>query len=294
MELEGRFMNLPLRRSIIAAAVTVAAVGAGVNIAYQPAAERARTAGDGTERREADPGLELVLNIAGNRLHVYENGERTRTYKVSVGKPGHETPAGEYRISQAIWNPWWHPPDSEWARGKKPEPPGPNNPMGRVKLHFAPLLYIHGTQERAALGSPASHGCVRMRNEDVIELARLVHHYGSPDVSSEQLDQLEASTKQTRTIRLQQPIRVTARYEVAAVDDGFLVIYPDAYGLLRDQVRDEVAAVLEEHGVDARRVHGPTLERLLEKSGDRRVAIALDDLLSGSAGVGPDRREDGR
>ena len=40
-------------------------------------------------------GLHLILNVAGNRLHVYENGERTRTYKVSVGMRGYETPAGE-------------------------------------------------------------------------------------------------------------------------------------------------------------------------------------------------------
>jgi hypothetical protein len=55
--------------------------------------------------------------------------------------------------------------------------------MGRVKLHFAPLLYIHGTPEAEALGDPASRGCVRMRNSDVIELTRLVHQYASPRVT---------------------------------------------------------------------------------------------------------------
>jgi hypothetical protein len=230
----------------------------------------------------ADTGLHLVLNVAGNWLYVYNNGERIRTYSVSVGLPGYETPSGEYRIREAIWNPWWHPPNSEWARGRVPEAPGaPTNPMGRIKLHFAPLLYIHGTPEFEALGYPASRGCVRMRNADVIELTRLIHQHASPRVSSELLDQLEASPTQTRTIRLAQPVRFTAHYEVATIDNGFLIIYPDIYGLMKKQLRDQVEHALEAHGVDMRRVNREHLDRLLEKGGTRRVVIAMEDLVNG-------------
>lgn len=270
----------------ITAALVVAAGGAGVNHAYN----LSRTEGEIT----ASSRLHLVLNVAGNRLHVYEDGERTRSYTVSVGKRGHETPAGEYRIRQVIWNPWWHPPNSAWARGRKPAPPGPDNPMGRVKLNFAPLLYIHGTEETQSLGSPASHGCVRMRNADLIELTRLVHRAASPAVSASLLDQLVASPRSTRTIRLATAVRFTANYNVAAVEDGFLIIYPDVYGLVKKQISDEVESVLEENGVDPRTVHQPTLDRLVEKSGTRRVAISLDDLRVGSAGISPDADDSGR
>src|SRR5688572_10158666 len=167
--------RLPLALLVVAGA---ASTGVGVNIA-------ARAAAPALEKGE----LHLLLNVAGNRLDVYERGERTQTYKVSVGMRGYETPGGEYRIRDIVWNPWWHPPNSAWARGRKVDPPGNQHPMGRVKLNFAPLLYIHGTPEYQALGGPASRGCVRMRNDDVIELARLVHKYGTPKLARSVLDQ---------------------------------------------------------------------------------------------------------
>ncbi|MEX1184731.1 MAG: L,D-transpeptidase family protein [Gemmatimonadota bacterium] len=268
-------MKISIRRLSLAATIVLVAAGAGVSYA-------------GPEPLPADDSdLQLVLNVAGNRLYVIEDGERTRTYKVSVGMRGYETPAGDYRIREVIWNPWWHPPDSEWARGRVPEPPGPANPMGRVKLNFAPLLYIHGTVDTQALGEPASRGCVRMRNEDLIELTRLVHEYSSPKVSEDVLDELAASPTDTRTVRLQRPVRFTAVYEVAAVDEGFLIIYPDVYGLVKEQVREEVEAVLQEYGINPDTVDRATLDRLVQKSGSRRVAIALDDLRAGASGMTP-------
>ena len=51
--------------------------------------------------------------------------------------------------------------------------------MGRVKIFFAePDYYIHGTEAEESLGTAASHGCLRMSNDDVIELARLVMEHG--------------------------------------------------------------------------------------------------------------------
>jgi hypothetical protein len=229
---------------------------------------------------QQDDGLHLVLNVAGNWLYVYEDGERIRTYPVSVGLPGYETPKGEYNIREVIWNPWWHPPNSNWARGRTAEPPGsPTNPMGRIKLHFAPLLYIHGTPESEALGFPASRGCVRMSNADVIELTRLIHERSSPNVGDELLKRLESSPTLTRTIRLQKPVRFTANYEIATIENDFLIIYPDIYGLVKKELRDQVELRLKEHGVDLRRVNREHLDRLLEKSGTRRVAISLDELV---------------
>ena len=261
-------MKLSARRLLITSVVVLSAAGAGVNYASQPAT--------------SDPsptGLHLILNVAGNRLHVYEEGERTRTYKVSVGMRGYETPAGDYMIRDVIWNPWWHPPNSAWARGRKPEPPGAANPMGRVKLNFAPLLYIHGTVDWQALGEPSSHGCVRMLNRDLIELTRLVHEYATPRISEQTLDQLAETPSMTRRIVLQKPVKFTAEYNVATVDNGFLIIYPDHYGMVKKQVRAQVDRALKENGVDPRRVRSERLDELVEKSSTRRVAISLDSLV---------------
>lgn len=262
-------MSLSIRRLTIAAGIIVAAAGAGANYAYHVADEAAD-----------EEGLRLVVNVPANRLYVYENGVRTRTYAVSVGLRGYETPRGSYRIREVIWNPWWHPPESNWARGRKPEPPGEANPMGRVKLNFGPLLYIHGTADYQALGNPASRGCVRMRNSDVIELTQLVHEYASPNVEGDLLRTLIDSPNMTRRITLKQPVRFEAVYDVATVDDGFLILYPDVYGRVRSQVREEVEKTLREAGIDPGRVNRDHLERLLAKAETRRVAISIEDLVS--------------
>lgn len=232
--------------------------------------------------------LRLELNVPESRLHVYENGRRTREYRVSVGMEGHETPAGQYRISHAVWNPWWHPPDSRWARGRKAEPPGPANPMGRIKLHFSRLLYIHGTAEVQRLGWPSSHGCVRLANEDLLELARLVHEHGSPRVPAQRLDELERNAGMTRRIALTRPVRFDVVYRVAEVRDGFLHIFPDPYDRVGDRLRDRVTDVLERHGIDTRAVDAATLDRLIRKGRSRKVAVSLEDLAApGVADPGP-------
>src|SRR4051812_8206334 len=110
----------------------MAAAGAGINVVNM----HGKTGGK-------ESPLRLVLNVPAHKIFVFENGQLTREFRVGVGMVGNETPAGSYRITQAIWNPWWNPPPSPWAEGRKPEAPGPGNPMGRVKMNFAPLLYIH-------------------------------------------------------------------------------------------------------------------------------------------------------
>ncbi|MBR9989660.1 MAG: L,D-transpeptidase [Gemmatimonadetes bacterium] len=258
-------MKFSIRRLSIAAGLIVAGTGAGANYAY--------------DRYASDEGLHIVVNVPANRLYVYEDGVRTRTYAVSVGLVGYETPAGSYKIREVIWNPWWHPPKSDWAVGRTPEPPGETNPMGRVKLNFGPLLYIHGTSDYQALGNPASRGCVRMRNEDVIELTRLVHEYASPKLDQAVLETLIGSPVMTRTIRLAKTVKFTAEYQVATIDDGFLILYPDVYKR-GTKVIDEVEQTLRASGIDMAEVNREHLDRLVEKSSRTRVAISLDELVA--------------
>ncbi len=61
--------------------------------------------------------------------------------------------------------------------------------MGRVKMFFGDLYYIHGTPEVEQLGEPASHGCVRMANANAVRVARLVQDYAAPgaDVDVDEL-----------------------------------------------------------------------------------------------------------
>ena len=123
--------------------------------------------------------LGVVVDLSKRQLDVRVGGEVVGTYDVAVGQPGHRTPEGVYGLSRVVWNPDWVPPESAWAEDAEKVGPGEaGNPMGDVKIYFSDLLYIHGTDDRESLGEPASHGCIRMANEDALDLARKVMEHG--------------------------------------------------------------------------------------------------------------------
>src|ERR671922_261991 len=83
---------------------------------------------------------------------------------VATGQSQYPTPLGRYSIVTMQRHPWWYPPDSDWAKGEKPIPPGPGNPLGTRWMGLtAPGVGIHGTPDAASIGYSVSHGCIRMR-----------------------------------------------------------------------------------------------------------------------------------
>ena len=86
---------------------------------------------------------------------------------VAVGQSQYPTPVGRFEIIEKQLNPWWYPPNSAWAAGEKPVPPGPGNPLGTRWMGLsAPGVGLHGTPDAASVGYSASHGCIRMRIPD--------------------------------------------------------------------------------------------------------------------------------
>jgi murein L,D-transpeptidase YcbB/YkuD len=124
--------------------------------------------------------LQLEVDLSDRELHAYVEGELVRSYDVSVGTKEKPTPEGEFSIRKVVFNPDWHPPDEKWARGKTYKAPGhPENPMKVVKIFFRePDYYIHGTDDHDSLGDARSHGCIRMKEDDVKELSKMVMEYG--------------------------------------------------------------------------------------------------------------------
>jgi lipoprotein-anchoring transpeptidase ErfK/SrfK len=164
----------------------------------------------GAERIE---NLALQVSVSERMLYVMSGDEVVRRYPVSVGKGSHPTPTGSFRIDRMIWNPGWVPPQSEWARGRTAKGPGePGNPMGRIKIFFrAPDYYIHGTGHASSLGEAASHGCIRMRDVDAIELGRLLMMNGGSDRPEAWFQQTIDRRTVSRTVRLSNPVTVRIR-----------------------------------------------------------------------------------
>jgi lipoprotein-anchoring transpeptidase ErfK/SrfK len=105
----------------------------------------------------------IVIHRGSNHLFVYNGMKAWRTFVVATGQSVYPTPLGRFQIVVKWRDPWWYPPDSPWAKGAKPIPPGPGNPLGTRWMGLsAPGVGIHGTPDAASLGYSASHGCIRM------------------------------------------------------------------------------------------------------------------------------------
>ncbi|MBB4636477.1 L,D-transpeptidase [Longimicrobium terrae] len=200
----------------------------------------------------AQGSMEIVVNVPAGRLDVIQDGARVRSYPVSVGTAGHATPTRQASIRRMVWNPSWTPPDAAWARDEEPASPGWGNPMGRVKIHLFEDYYVHGTPARneRLLGQPASHGCIRMRNADVMELAQLVLRADGAAVSDETVQRLVDNPRQTRELALAGRVRVRVEYRLAEADAESVTLHPDVYARARGQYQDRVRQDLSTAGAD--------------------------------------------
>lgn len=115
----------------------------------------------------------IVVSTSERRLYyVLGNGQALR-YGVGVGRPGFEW-SGRHTVTMKREWPDWRPP-AEMLR-RRPDLPrymrgGPDNPLGARALYIGGTLYrIHGSNEPETIGEAVSSGCIRMTNEDVIDL----------------------------------------------------------------------------------------------------------------------------
>ena len=111
----------------------------------------------------------LVLKLSERRLYGYQGDRQVVSYPVAIGRADWETPTGDFTVQQRQQHPTWqHPFTGELV------PPGPENPLGVRWIGFWTdgnnAIGFHGTPDEHLIGQAVSHGCVRMRNADVVEL----------------------------------------------------------------------------------------------------------------------------
>jgi lipoprotein-anchoring transpeptidase ErfK/SrfK len=109
----------------------------------------------------------IVIRRGSNRLYLYKGMSFERVFGVATGQSIYPTPLGRWSVVVKWRNPWWYPPNSAWAKGEKPVPPGPGNPLGTRWMGLSAAgVGIHGTPDDASIGYSASHGCIRMHISD--------------------------------------------------------------------------------------------------------------------------------
>ncbi|MBL4727699.1 MAG: L,D-transpeptidase [Rhizobiaceae bacterium] len=119
----------------------------------------------------------LIVDTQTRFLFLVMKDGSARRYGIGVGKPGFEW-AGKHKVSRKAEWPTWTPPKEMIAREAKKGhyipnfmKGGPKNPLGARALYLGSTLYrIHGTNQPWSIGKAVSSGCIRMRNEDVMDL----------------------------------------------------------------------------------------------------------------------------
>ncbi|WP_300725570.1 L,D-transpeptidase family protein [Pseudomonas sp.] len=125
----------------------------------------------------------IVINLAEYRLYYYPKDQnKVYTFPLGIGREGWGSPLGNTRITAKTPNPTWTPPASikaEHALNGDPlpnvVPAGPDNPLGPFKFTLGmPGYLIHGSNAKFGIGTGTSHGCFRMLNKNVLEMAKMV------------------------------------------------------------------------------------------------------------------------
>jgi len=111
---------------------------------------------------------QIVVSIADRKLAVMEAGQVLKIYPIAVGARTTPSPEGDFVIVN-------HAKDPAYSHNGKVIEPGKNNPLGSRWMGLSQKGYgIHGTNVQSSVGKAASHGCFRMRKQDVEELYSMV------------------------------------------------------------------------------------------------------------------------
>jgi len=110
----------------------------------------------------------VLVSLVDRKLAVVEDGVVIATFQVAVGTDVTPSPTGEFKVVSRVQNPTYYHPGNVIPAGK-------NNPLGTRWLGLSEKGYgIHGTNAPRSIGRAASHGCIRLRNQDMEQLFTLV------------------------------------------------------------------------------------------------------------------------
>lgn len=227
--------------------------------------------------------ISLKINLPATRLDLYVNGKLEQSYPVAIGMPKYPTPIRDFAISHINWNPWWLPPDSPWAEGAEKTPPGPRNPLGPVKLIMENGIRIHGTNAPSSIGRAASHACLRMRGDDIVELAWRIQQAYSLKRDAELKETYRKNRRSTYWVNLFETVPVSMSYTLVERQGDKLLIHPDRYG--RGGLEKELQAVLADHPQIS--INKALLKKVKEARRKGTAEVSLAELTEWSQGEAP-------
>ena len=165
-------LGVALDQAALTAAIDAAADDPTASRLLKPRVTRTRPAVNADDLRRIN-GTVITIEKSSFTLRLFKHLKLSKTYQVAIGMPGHATPEGLFRIQDKQVNPVWSVPNSPWAGelgGSTVAGGIAANPLKARWMGITDGVGIHGTGEPWSVGSAASHGCLRMRVPDVIDL----------------------------------------------------------------------------------------------------------------------------
>jgi len=121
-----------------------------------------------TTATQARAKRQIVISVPNRKLAVVEGGAILQVFPVAVGADGSPSPRGSFEIVKRLEQPTYYHPGQVI-------PPGANNPLGPRWIGLNVKGYgIHGTHAPGSVGKAASHGCIRLKNRDIVKLFAMV------------------------------------------------------------------------------------------------------------------------
>jgi lipoprotein-anchoring transpeptidase ErfK/SrfK len=135
---------------------------------------------------DSKPARRIVVSIADRKLAVMEAGHVVRIFPTAVGAPVSPSPRGSFEIINRLTEPTYY------GFGKV-IPPGKSNPIGTRWMGLSVKGYgIHGTNDPASIGRNVSHGCIRLRNNEMEQLFEMVSVGDAVELYAEHTPELDA------------------------------------------------------------------------------------------------------
>ena len=265
-------------------AVVLAAPAEEVSVAPTATGNEAAPVED--ETTPQPPRVRIEVNIPATEMILFEEDVPLFRRRVAIGSGVYPTPSLTSVVKRIEWNPWWYPPPyAEWAKNDKPTPPGPGNPLGLAKIPLSGDILFHGTNKEWTVGTPASHGCMRMMNRDVTAIAWFLQSRFSEKNDPALRETYRKNRGTTYTVHLDAHIPVELVYRPVVARNGSLFFYPDHYNRLAGRKKAGILSALIRNGFDVSTLDDSKLEELVRKWPQRGTEVDLKGLMIEAPGL---------
>jgi lipoprotein-anchoring transpeptidase ErfK/SrfK len=244
---------------------------------------------DQTSLQSGSGDVHITVNIPAFQLTFWQGNKEVKLYQIGIGRKEFPLPSGLRFAKEIVFNPEWVPPDSSWVEdhdvvpGERVEADDPRNPLGKVKIPIGGGgILIHQAFRPGDVGHLVSHGCVRLKLDELYGLIDQIITARSLSVSKQRLDQAKNS-KDRFAIKLDVPLVVDINYDTQVVEGGVLHLYPDVYNKRTNTV-ENLRAELREAGVDDAKLDDKTLQQMLDRvTMSEEFVVSIADIKAGRA-----------